>query len=125
MRKLQFTADCKQHDHSKDNVCHTTQAYVTGLLSTQLGEHGFQIARVESANEQLCIQVENNPIELAVNCSLKNKQGVLVCEISAHANEEQDWFSKIETQSVIKQLSQAVEETLKQDKSLSEFVWHK
>lgn len=124
MRKLQFTADCKQHDHSTDNVCHVTQAYVTDLLSKQLGEHGFKMGRVDSANDQLAIQVEENPIELAVNCSQKNDQGVLVCEISAHANEEQDWFSKIETQSVIKQLSQAVEETLRQDKNLNDFVWH-
>ncbi|NHC04823.1 hypothetical protein G9F31_13810 [Acinetobacter sp. 187] len=123
MRKLQFTADCREHDHSQENVCHVTQGYVTELLSKKLVEHGFKMGNVQSANEQLAIQVEDNPIELGVNCSLKNKDGVLVCEISAHANEEQDWFEKIETQSVIKQLAQAVEDTLKQDAHFSEFSW--
>ena len=124
MRKLQFTADCRQHDHSTENVCHVTQGYVTELLSKKLCEYGFNMGNIQSENEQLAIQVEDNPIELGVNCSLKNKQGLLVCEISAHANEELDWFEKIETQSVIKQLAQAVEDTLKQDQNFSEFHWH-
>nr|ART89878.1 hypothetical protein [uncultured bacterium] len=46
-----------------------------------------------------------------------------MCEISSHPEEEQDWFSRIEMQSVIKQLAQAVENTLKQDKSFAEFEW--
>ena len=123
MRKLQFTADCRQHDHSQQNLCHATQVYVTELLSEKLHQHGFHMGEVQSENEQLAIQVEDNPIELGVNCSLKNEAGQLVCEISAHANEEQEWFEKIETQSVIKQLAQAVENTLRQDQNFSDFQW--
>lgn len=46
-----------------------------------------------------------------------------MCEISANPDEEQDWFEKIETQSIIRQLAQAVENSLKADQSFSEFVW--
>ena len=50
-------------------------------------------------------------------------EGHLVCRINAHADEEQDWFEKIEMQSVIKQLGQAIETTLKNDESFSQFEW--
>ncbi len=40
-----------------------------------------------------------------------------MCEISANPDEEQDWFEKIETQSIIRQLAQAVENSLKADHS--------
>lgn len=69
------------------------------------------------------MSVEDHPVAIGVNCSVKDENGLLVCEITAHANEEQDWFSRIETQSVIKQLSQAVENTLKEDQSFSAFEW--
>lgn len=122
MRKLQFLANCKTHAHSNaSQSCHITQEYVTHLLSKQLKNYGFTAE--EAAEKKLEVSVEDHSVAIGVNCSIKDENGLLVCEISAHANEEQDWFSRIETQSVIKQLSQAVENTLKQDESFSEFEW--
>lgn len=122
MRKLQFIADCEKHSHTQVDACHATQGYVTDLLSKELTNYGFQVSP-EANPEQLALQVEDHPIGLGVNCSVKNENGLLVCEISAHVDEAQDWFAKIETQSVIKQLAQAVENTLKEDQSFSDFHW--
>ena len=125
MRKLQFTANCEKHDHDlSSNDCHVTQEYVTELLSKQLEQYGFKTeVTTEHEHEQLAVSVEDHPVALGVNCSVKDAHGLLVCEISASADETQDWFTKIETQSVIKQLAQAVENTLKEDESFSEFEW--
>lgn len=122
MRKLEFIADCEKHSHSKLDACHVTQGYVTNLLSKELFSYGFDVAP-QANQQQLAIQVQDHPIALGVDCSVKNENGLLICEISAHADEAQDWFSKIETQSVIKQLAQAVENTLKEDQSFSQFHW--
>ena len=122
MRKLQFLANCETHSHpNASNSCHITQAYVTDLLSKQLKNYGFTAE--EKKKKKLQVSVEDHPVAIGVNCSVKDENGLLVCEITAHANEEQDWFSRIETQSVIKQLSQAVENTLKEDQSFTEFEW--
>lgn len=122
MRKLQFLADCEKHTHNAvSNSCQVTQEYVTHLLSAQLEQYGFNAEK--DTEKKLAVSVEDHPVAIAVNCSVKDENGLLVCEISAHANEEQDWFSRIETQSVIKQLAQAVENTLKEDDSFSEFEW--
>lgn len=122
MRKLQFIADCEKHSYAQADACRATQGYVTNLLSKELIGYGFNVSP-EGNQEQLAVQVEDHPIGLGVNCSVKNENGLLVCEISAHADEAEDWFAKIETQSVIKQLAQAVENTLKEDQSFSQFHW--
>jgi hypothetical protein len=124
MRTLQFTANCENHVKSHgygQNACHVTQAYVTDLLLKQLSQYGFK-AETTSSHEDLAVSVENHPIGLGVNCRL-NDQGLLTCEISAHADEEQVWFKKIATQSMIKQLANAVENSLKQDNAFSGFEW--
>ncbi|WP_445116152.1 hypothetical protein [Acinetobacter sp. WZC-1] len=120
MRKLQFTANCKNHTQGA-NACHVTQAYVTDLLSAQLSQYGFKTDTMAS-DENLVVSVENHPIDLGVSCCV-NQDGLLSCEISAHADEQQAWFKKIETQSVIKQLANAVENTLKKDETFSDFEW--
>lgn len=123
MRTLQFTANCENHikKDTHGNACHVTQEYVTDLLSKQLTQYGFK-AETTSSDEQLAVSVENHPIGLGVNCHL-NEDGLLTCQISAHADEEQVWFKKIATQSMIKQLASAVENTLKEDESFSGFEW--
>ena len=124
MRKLQFTANCESHvnaQHEGRSSCHITQEYVTDLLSRQLTEYGFKTENTQT-EDNLFVSVENNPIGLGVQCHL-NEDGLLTCEISAHADEEQFWFKKIATQSIIKQLANAVENTLKQDDTFSGFVW--
>lgn len=123
MRTLQFTANCENHvkSNTHGNVCHVTQEYVTDLLSKQLTEYGFKVETTQS-KENLAVSVANHPIDLGVNCQL-NDDGLLSCEISAHADEEQAWFKKIETQSMIKQLANAVENALKQNDTFSGFQW--
>ncbi len=128
MRTLQFTANCEKHVQSNaennaqgENACLITQAYVTDLLSSQLTDYGFK-AELTNSEENLAVSVENHPIGLGVNCRL-NDDGLLTCQISAHADEEQVWFKKIATQSMIKQLANAVENTLKKDAAFSGFEW--
>lgn len=124
MRTLQFTANCEKHAQSNaqhENACVVTQGYVTDLLATQLSQYGFKTETTET-EENLAISVENHPIGLGVHCRL-NEAGLLTCQISAHADEEQVWFKKIETQSMIKQLANAVENTLKKDAAFSGFEW--
>lgn len=122
MRKLQFIADCAKHGDSQGDSCQSTQGYVKNLLTKELVSYGFDVS-TEQDQQQLAVQVEDHPVGLGINCDVKNENGLLVCEISAHADEAQDWFTKIETQSVIKQLAQAVENTLKEDQSFSDFHW--
>lgn len=122
MRKLKFIANCAKHSHESADACHVTQSYVTSLLSTQLKSYGFQ-TEINHDDEKLAVSVEDHPVALGVNCSVKDENGFLVCEINAHADETQDWFSKIESQSMIKQLAQAVENSLKKDDAFSEFEW--
>lgn len=125
MRKLQFTAHCEKHNlaSAQSNDCDTTQAYVADLLAQQLEQYGFKTQNICTDSKQLSVSVENHPLPLSVTCRKKSENGLLMCEISSHPEEEQDWFSRIEMQSVIKQLAQAVENTLKQDKSFAEFEW--
>lgn len=125
MRKLQFTAYCEKHNlaSAQSNDCDTTQAYVADLLAQQLEHYGFKTQNICTDSKQLSVSVENHPLPLSVTCRKKSENGLLMCEISSHPEEEQDWFSRIEMQSVIKQLAQAVENTLKQDKSFAEFEW--
>jgi hypothetical protein len=46
-----------------------------------------------------------------------------VCEIASYPDEEQDWLDRIAERSLLNQLAQAVETTLKTDKSFTEFEW--
>ena len=124
MRTLQFTANCENHINTQGiekNACHVTQDYVTDLLSKSLKEYGFKTEATYS-EENIAVSVENHPVGLGVHCHL-NDDGVLTCQISAHADEEQVWFKKIATQSMIKQLANAVENTLKKDDAFSGFEW--
>jgi hypothetical protein len=125
MRKLQFSANCEQHNHAvgQSDDCHVTQAYVAGLLAQQLEQYGFKTQNICDTSKQLSVSVEEHCLPLSVTCQQKNDHGLLICEIASHPEEEQDWFARIEMQSVIKQLAQAVENTLKQDGSFTDFKW--
>ena len=116
MRTLQFTANCENHVNTQGiekNACHVTQDYVTDLLSKSLKEYGFK-TEATYLEENIAVSVENHPVGLGVHCHL-NDDGVLTCQISAHADEEQVWFKKIATQSMIKQLANAVENKRKHE----------
>lgn len=47
----------------------------------------------------------------------------LICEIASYPDEEQDWLDRITEQSLLNQLAQAVEASLKEQESFSEFEW--
>ena len=117
MRKLKFIA--LQQDAQPNSQA--TQQYVTELLAQQLEHYGFQ---TQTQAQQVAVSVQDHPVALGVSCQSDGEHGALVCEINAYADESQDWFQKIETQSVIKQLAQAVEETLKKQQGLSDFEWN-
>mgnify|MGYP003586578785 FL=1 len=124
MRTLEFTADRQTHPHAQHDDCHVTQQYVTALLSEKLKNYGFETQALPKT-ETVNVSVADHPIALGVTCRNQNASGVLVCEINAAADESQDWFSKIETQSLIKQLANAVENSLKDDHSLQVLQWKK
>ncbi len=121
MRQLQFYANHKEHSQV-DQASDATQKYVTSLLSSKLLDYGFHTNEDQSL-DRVEIHVEDHPVALSVQCDQADEQGHLVCRIHAHADEDQPWFTKIETQSVIKQLAHAIENTLKDDDSFSEFEW--
>lgn len=118
MRTLKFTVDRQIHNQQHQ---HNTQAYIQQVLCQQLGDFGFSLSHLTHQHGQLAIQVEHNQIELNIQC--QDVEQHVSCMISAHANEEQDWFGKIETQSVIKQLAQTVETTLKKEQGFAQFEW--
>lgn len=125
MKKLQFIASCPQHgvlDHPP-NECHITQEYVAALLFKQLGHYGFDAQHIVHEHEKVEVSIDNHLLPLSITCQKTDHDGHLICEISANPDEEQDWFEKIETQSIIRQLAQAVENSLKADQSFSAFEW--
>lgn len=122
MRTLEFTANLQQQD--AQDPCQVTQQYVTEMLSEKLKDYGFQTESV-AKTETLNVSVADYPIELGVSCRHKDDSEVLVCEITAHADESQDWFGKIASQSMIKQLANAVESSLNNDRGLSVLQWKK
>ncbi len=123
MRKLQFTANCEKHNHasSQMNDCHVTQEYVADLLSKELGEYGFQT--LSQSGDQVAVSVDNQSLPLSITCHSGDVEGYLVCEIASYPAEEQNWLDRITEQSLLNQLAQAVENTLKEDESFSEFEW--
>ncbi len=74
-------------------------------------------------HEKVEVSIDNHLLPLSITCQQTDHDGHLMCEISANPDEEQDWFEKIETQSIIRQLAQAVENSLKADHSFSAFEW--
>ncbi|WP_130802070.1 hypothetical protein [Acinetobacter ihumii] len=124
MRKLQFIAKCtNHHDEQPANRSRITQEYVAALLFKQLGEYGFDAQHIAHEHEKVEVNIENHQLPLSVTCTQKNDEGHMMCEITANPKEEQDWFEKIETQSVIRQLAQAVENSLKSDQTFTAFEW--
>ncbi len=124
MRKLQFIANCPHHYEGHElNECRITQEYVAALLFKQLGEYGFDAQHIAHEHQKVEVNIENHQLPLSVTCNQKNDDGQLMCEITAYPKEEQDWFEKIETQSVIRQLAQAVENSLKSDQTFTAFEW--
>lgn len=105
------------------NECHITQEYVAALLFKQLGNYGFDAQHIVHEHEKVEVSIDNHLLPLSITCQQTDHDGHLMCEISANPDEEQDWFEKIETQSIIRQLAQAVENSLKADHSFSAFEW--
>lgn len=123
MRTLQFTANCEKHNHvtSPANDCHVTQEYVADILSKALGQYGFQT--LSQSGDQVAVSVDNQSLPLSITCHSHDAEGHLVCEITSYPDEDQDWLDRITEQSLLNQLAQAVENTLKEDESFSEFKW--
>ncbi|WP_407307787.1 hypothetical protein [Acinetobacter sp.] len=123
MKKLQFTANCDNHNHGSQQLddCHVTQKYVTDLLSKQLVQYGFQT--LPQSGDQIAVSVDNQSLPLSVTCQSHDAEGHLVCEITSYPDEEQDWLDRITEQSLLNQLAQAVEASLKEQESFSEFEW--
>lgn len=115
MRKLKFMANGNNQNKQQ------TQDYVTHLLAQDLGKYGFKT--LPQSGAQIAISVEEHTLPLSISCETRDKQGHLICEISSYPEEEQDWLDRITEQSLLNQLAQAVENTLKEDELFSDFEW--
>ena len=125
MRTLQFIADCPKHgimDHAA-NECYLTQEYVAALLYKQLEHYGFDAQHIRHEHEKVEVYINNHHLPISILCSQQNSDGHILCEITANPQTEQAWFEKIETQSIIRQLAQAVERSLKTEQHFSQFIW--
>ena len=119
MKKLQFIAHCEVNN--KVNDCVVAQKQVTQLLADKLADYGFET--LSQSGDHIAVSVEAHELPLAVTCQSQNEQGQMVCEISSYPAEEQDWLERIAEQSLLNQLAQAVESTLKAEPSFSQFEW--
>lgn len=120
MRKLKFIAQCEGQLNQTDGR-QVTQRYVTDLLSTQLPELGFQT--LSQSGDQIAISVDDQALPLSVTCQGHDAEGHMLCEIISYPEEGQDWLERITEQSLLNQLAQAVENTLKKDQAFSQFEW--
>ena len=119
MRKLQFTA---QHGQQQGvNESGVVQKQVQDLLVQKLGQFGFET--LPQSGDQVAVSVDNHTLPLSITCQSHDSEGNLVCEIASYPHEEQDWLDRIAERSLLNQLAQAVETTLKTDKSFTEFEW--
>ncbi|MFH7809875.1 hypothetical protein ACE01U_14615 [Acinetobacter sp. BSP-153] len=119
MRKLQFTAQHGQPHSLNDNA--VVQKQVQQLLVQKLGQFGFET--LPQSGDQVAVSVDNHTLPLSITCQCHDNEGNLVCEIASYPDEEQDWVDRIAERSLLNQLAQAVENTLKTDKSFTEFEW--
>lgn len=119
MRKLQFTA---QHGQQQDvNESGVVRKQVQDLLVQKLGQFGFET--LPQSGDQVAVSVDNHTLPLSITCQGHDGEGNLVCEIASYPDEEQDWLDRIAERSLLNQLAQAVENTLKTDKNFTEFEW--
>lgn len=125
MRKLQFIAHHPKNHDASGNESRMAQEYVAALLFKQLSDYGFDAEYIDHKDKQVEVSIANQPLPLCVTCQQPDQEGHLVCEISAHPDENQDWFEKINAQSLIRQLAHAVESSLKADHHFTHFEWTK
>ena len=120
MRKLKFVAnrEIKNQLNEFDEV----QNYVADILANRLIDHGFKT--LSQSGAQVAVSVDEHALPLSVSCESRSEDGHLVCEIVSYPEEDQDWLDRITEQSLLNQLAQAVESTLKDHESLSDFEWN-
>ncbi|WP_298145899.1 hypothetical protein [uncultured Acinetobacter sp.] len=119
MKTLQFIAHCQAQQAPND--CLAAQQQVTQLLAEKLADYGFET--LSQSGDHIAVSVEQHELPLAVACQIQTEQGHMVCEISSYPAEEQDWLDRITEQSLLNQLAQAVETTLKTQTHFSNFEW--
>ncbi len=119
MKKLQFIAHCEANNNVND--CAVAQKQVTQLLADKLADFGFET--LSQSGDHIAVSVEAHELPLAVTCQSQDDNGHMVCEISSYPAEEQDWLDRIAEQSLLNQLAQAVESTLKAESGFSQFEW--
>ncbi|KGT48429.1 MULTISPECIES: hypothetical protein [Acinetobacter] len=122
MRKLQFRANTQKSQEQLNNS-RETQEYIAHFLANELGKYGFQT--LPQSGGTVAISVEEHELPLSVSCATQDEEGHCLCEISSYPAEEQDWLERITETSLLNQLAQAVEASLKEQEALSEFEWKK
>lgn len=119
MRKLKFMASPQSQQQLQG--CQQTQEYVAHLLTEELAKYGFKTLAQSGA--QVAVSVDEYELPLSVSCETRDQDGHLVCEIASYPDEQQDWLARITERSLLNQLAQAVETSLKQHETFSEFEW--
>lgn len=119
MRKLSFVASRDIIDQEKN--CNDVEQYITQLLTEKLTQQGFETLAQSGA--QVAVAVDQRELPLSISCASPQEDGHMVCEISSYPDENQDWLARISERSLLNQLAQAVENTLKDDQRLTGFHW--
>lgn len=116
MKTLTFTAHT-----TAENADMGTESKVADVLVTQLGKYGFYT--LPQGGDRVAISVDEHTLPLSITCEGRNEDGFLVCEIVSYPDEEQGWLDRITEQSLMNQLAQAVENTLKEQEQFGNFQW--
>ena len=119
MRILKFMAHAQGQQQLQDH--HKTQQYIAQLLASELGKYGFQT--LPQSGGQVAVAVEDHELPLSVSCETQDSEGHFICEIASYPDEEQDWLERIAERSLLNQLAQAVEASLKEQEGFSGFEW--
>ena len=117
MKTLTFTAPNhanEQHDSQ------AVQTQVVQVLVKKLEQYGFQT--LSQSGDHVAVSVDEHELPLAITCQSQETDHQVVCAITSYPDEDQDWLERITEQSLLNQLAQAVENSLKQE-NFANFEW--
>ena len=121
MRTLEFQIACQNQQQGNEQ---STEQFVVTLLFKQLNQQGFDLTLPAYATNRITVGLNEKQLPIEVKCQQSSEEGVLDCAIRPQPNDDElDWFERIEAQSMIKQLAQAVENILNEQPSIQALTW--
>lgn len=122
MRTLEFQIACQDQQNGQTQ---STEQFVVALLFKQLNQQGFDLTLPAYATNRFTVGLNEKQLPIEVNCvQSRDAAGVIDCAIRPQPHDEElDWFDRIEAQSMIKQLAQAVENILNEQPTIQALTW--